>query len=161
MGIMSILEEECMFPKASDATFKAKLYDNHLGKNARFQKPRLIKGRPESHFSLVHYAGIVDYNICNWLVKNKDPLNETVVGLYQKSSMKLLGALFVGYAGTDSGRIFIHYIKQDFYYFDVESGLRNQSISNQQHNCQIQKKRTLAKVKNWSTPKGLHYPEFE
>ena len=30
MGIMSILEEECMFPKASDSTFKAKLYDNHL-----------------------------------------------------------------------------------------------------------------------------------
>ncbi|XP_031439916.1 myosin-7-like [Clupea harengus] len=101
MGIMSILEEECMFPKASDATFKAKLYDNHLGKNPCFQKPRLIKGRPESHFSLVHYAGIVDYNICNWLVKNKDPLNETVVGLYQKSSMKLLGTLFAGYAGAD------------------------------------------------------------
>ncbi|XP_072297034.1 myosin-7-like [Eucyclogobius newberryi] len=102
MGIMSILEEECMFPKASDATFKAKLYDNHLGKSANFQKPRIIKGRPEAHFSLVHYAGTVDYNINNWLVKNKDPLNETVVGLYQKSNLKLLSILFVGYAGADS-----------------------------------------------------------
>ncbi|KAL1006293.1 hypothetical protein UPYG_G00070360 [Umbra pygmaea] len=102
MGIMSILEEECMFPKASDATFKAKLYDNHLGKTANFQKPRVIKGKPEAHFSLVHYAGIVDYNIGNWLVKNKDPLNETVVGLFQKSSLKLLSILFVGYAGADS-----------------------------------------------------------
>ncbi|XP_046879900.1 myosin-7-like [Hypomesus transpacificus] len=102
MGIMSILEEECMFPKASDATFKAKLYDNHLGKTANFQKPRIIKGRPEAHFSLVHYAGIVDYNIGNWLVKNKDPLNETVVGLFQKSTMKLLAVLFAGYAGADS-----------------------------------------------------------
>uniref|UniRef100_A0AAR2KTD6 Myosin heavy chain 7 n=1 Tax=Pygocentrus nattereri TaxID=42514 RepID=A0AAR2KTD6_PYGNA len=89
MGIMSILEEECMFPKASDSTFKAKLYDNHLGKSANFQKPRIVKGKPEAHFSLVHYAGTVDYNIMNWLVKNKDPLNETVVGLYQKSTMKL------------------------------------------------------------------------
>ncbi|XP_062335309.1 myosin-7-like isoform X1 [Osmerus eperlanus] len=102
MGIMSILEEECMFPKASDATFKAKLYDNHLGKTANFQKPRMIKGRPEAHFSLVHYAGIVDYNIGNWLVKNKDPLNETVVGLFQKSSLKLLGVLFAGYASADA-----------------------------------------------------------
>ncbi|KAA0705099.1 Myosin-7 Myosin heavy chain 7 [Triplophysa tibetana] len=102
MGIMSILEEECMFPKASDATFKAKLYDNHLGKSNNFQKPRIIKGRPEAHFSLVHYAGIVDYNINNWLVKNKDPLNETVVGLYQKSTMKLLSNLFANYAGTDA-----------------------------------------------------------
>ncbi|KAM4623646.1 myosin-7-like [Polymixia lowei] len=102
MGIMSILEEECMFPKASDTTFKAKLYDNHLGKSNNFQKPRIVKGKPEAHFALVHYAGTVDYNICNWLVKNKDPLNETVVGLYQKSSLKLLSILFVGYAGADS-----------------------------------------------------------
>ncbi|XP_068437510.1 myosin-6-like [Clinocottus analis] len=104
MGIMSILEEECMFPKASDATFKAKLYDNHLGKSPNFQKPRVIKGRPEAHFSLVHYAGTVDYNIGNWLVKNKDPLNETVVGLFQKSSLKLLAVLFAGYAGADSAQ---------------------------------------------------------
>ncbi|OCU01247.1 hypothetical protein XELAEV_18007037mg [Xenopus laevis] len=102
MGIMSILEEECMFPKASDVTFKAKLYDNHLGKSPNFQKPRNIKGKPEAHFALVHYAGTVDYNILNWLTKNKDPLNETVVGLYQKSSLKLLANLFANYAGADS-----------------------------------------------------------
>uniref|UniRef100_H3BW93 Myosin-7 n=1 Tax=Tetraodon nigroviridis TaxID=99883 RepID=H3BW93_TETNG len=101
MGIMSILEEECMFPKASDATFKAKLYDNHLGK-ANFQKPRIVKGKPEAHFALMHYAGTGDYNINNWLVKNKDPLNETVVGLYQKSNLKLLSILFANYAGADS-----------------------------------------------------------
>ncbi|XP_061551249.1 myosin-7-like isoform X2 [Phycodurus eques] len=102
MGIMSILEEECMFPKASDATFKAKLYDNHLGKSNNFQKPRIVKGKPEAHFALMHYAGTVDYNINNWLVKNKDPLNETVVGLYQKSNLKLLAILFANYAGDDS-----------------------------------------------------------
>ncbi|KAM4556891.1 myosin-7-like isoform 3-T3 [Fundulus diaphanus] len=102
MGIMSILEEECMFPKASDATFKAKLYDNHLGKSNNFQKPRIVKGKPEAHFALVHYAGTVDYNINNWLVKNKDPLNETVVGLYQKSNLKLLATLFANYAASDS-----------------------------------------------------------
>uniref|UniRef100_A0A674BPA0 Myosin heavy chain 6 n=1 Tax=Salmo trutta TaxID=8032 RepID=A0A674BPA0_SALTR len=96
MGIMSILEEECMFPKASDSTFKAKLYDTHLGKNNCFQKPKIVKGRPEAHFSLVHYAGTVDYNIGNWLVKNKDPLNETVVGLFQKSSLKFLANLYTG-----------------------------------------------------------------
>ncbi|XP_077412042.1 myosin-7-like [Vanacampus margaritifer] len=102
MGIMSILEEECMFPKASDATFKAKLYDNHLGKSSNFQKPRIVKGKPEAHFALMHYAGTVDYNINNWLVKNKDPLNETVVGLYQKSNLKLLSLLFANYAGSDA-----------------------------------------------------------
>uniref|UniRef100_W5LSP6 Myosin, heavy chain 6, cardiac muscle, alpha n=1 Tax=Astyanax mexicanus TaxID=7994 RepID=W5LSP6_ASTMX len=103
LGIMSILEEECMFPKASDQTFKAKLYDNHLGKSNMFQKPRAAKGKAEAHFALVHYAGTVDYNISGWLVKNKDPLNETVVGLYQKSSLKLLSLLFSSYAGAEGG----------------------------------------------------------
>ncbi|XP_074703617.1 myosin-1B isoform X2 [Strix aluco] len=94
MGIFSILEEECMFPKATDTSFKNKLYDQHLGKSNNFQKPKPAKGKAEAHFSLVHYAGTVDYNISGWLDKNKDPLNETVVGLYQKSSMKTLALLF-------------------------------------------------------------------
>ena len=33
LGIMSILEEECMFPKATDMTFRDKLMQQHLGKN--------------------------------------------------------------------------------------------------------------------------------
>ncbi|NWH94217.1 MYH1B protein, partial [Aegithalos caudatus] len=94
MGIFSILEEECMFPKATDTSFKNKLYDQHLGKSNNFQKPKPGKGKAEAHFSLVHYAGTVDYNITGWLEKNKDPLNETVVGLYQKSSLKTLALLF-------------------------------------------------------------------
>ncbi|XP_028904628.1 myosin-1 isoform X1 [Ornithorhynchus anatinus] len=100
MGIFSILEEECMFPKATDTSFKNKLYDQHLGKSANFQKPKPTKGKAEAHFSLVHYAGTVDYNITGWLEKNKDPLNETVVGLYQKSSLKTLAYLFSGAAAA-------------------------------------------------------------
>ncbi|XP_063031887.1 myosin-3-like [Melospiza melodia melodia] len=101
MGIFSILEEECMFPKATDTSFKNKLYDQHLGKCSSFQKPKPGKGKAEAHFSLVHYAGTVDYNITGWLEKNKDPLNETVVGLYQKSSMKILCHLYASFASID------------------------------------------------------------
>uniref|UniRef100_A0A674GA65 Myosin-1B-like n=1 Tax=Taeniopygia guttata TaxID=59729 RepID=A0A674GA65_TAEGU len=99
MGIFSILEEECMFPKATDTSFKNKLYDQHLGKSNNFQKPKPAKGKVEAHFSLVHYAGTVDYNITGWLEKNKDPLNETVIGLYQKSSVKTLALLFASHGG--------------------------------------------------------------
>ncbi|XP_065549859.1 myosin heavy chain, skeletal muscle, adult-like isoform X2 [Lathamus discolor] len=99
MGIFSILEEECMFPKATDTSFKNKLYDQHLGKSNNFQKPKPAKGKAEAHFSLVHYAGTVDYNITGWLEKNKDPLNETVIGLYQKSSVKTLALLFASVGG--------------------------------------------------------------
>uniref|UniRef100_A0A3P9BTV3 Myosin, heavy chain 7B, cardiac muscle, beta a n=1 Tax=Maylandia zebra TaxID=106582 RepID=A0A3P9BTV3_9CICH len=103
LGIMSILEEECMFPKASDNSFKAKMYDNHLGKSPNFQKPRPDKKRKfEAHFELVHYAGVVPYNIFGWLDKNKDPLNETVVACFQKSANKLLASLYENYVGSDS-----------------------------------------------------------
>ncbi|XP_010902944.3 myosin heavy chain, fast skeletal muscle [Esox lucius] len=94
LGIFSILEEECMFPKSSDTTFKEKLYCQHLGKTKAFEKPKPAKGKAEAHFSLVHYAGIVDYNITGWLEKNKDPLNDSVCQLYGKSSVKLLAGLY-------------------------------------------------------------------
>ncbi|NWT13284.1 MYH7 protein, partial [Vireo altiloquus] len=104
MGILSILEEECMFPKASDMTFKSKLYDNHIGKSPNFQKPRPDKKRKyEAHFEVVHYAGVVPYNIVGWLDKNKDPLNETVVSVFQKSQNKLLASLYENYVGSASG----------------------------------------------------------
>ncbi|XP_034548994.1 myosin, heavy chain 7B, cardiac muscle, beta a [Notolabrus celidotus] len=103
MGIMSILEEECMFPKASDSSFKAKMYDNHIGKSPNFQKPRPDKKRKfEAHFELMHYAGVVPYNIVGWLDKNKDPLNETVVACFQKSANKLLASLYENYVSSDS-----------------------------------------------------------
>ncbi|XP_061543315.1 myosin, heavy chain 7B, cardiac muscle, beta a isoform X2 [Phycodurus eques] len=103
LGIMSILEEECMFPKATDSSFKAKMYDNHIGKSPNFQKPRPDKKRKyEAHFELVHYAGVVPYNIIGWLDKNKDPLNETVVSCFQKSANKMLASLYENYVGSDS-----------------------------------------------------------
>uniref|UniRef100_A0A665WY77 Myosin heavy chain, fast skeletal muscle-like n=1 Tax=Echeneis naucrates TaxID=173247 RepID=A0A665WY77_ECHNA len=101
MGIFSILEEECMFPKATDTSFKNKLHDQHLGKTKAFEKPKPAKGKAEAHFSLVHYAGTVDYNITGWLDKNKDPLNDSVVQLYQKSSNKLLSFLYASHASAD------------------------------------------------------------
>ncbi|XP_067856233.1 myosin-7-like [Heptranchias perlo] len=105
LGILSILEEECMFPKATDMSFKAKLYDNHLGKSANLLKPRMDKKRKyEAHFELVHYAGVVPYNIFGWLNKNKDPLNETVVAVFQKSSNKLLASLYENYISAEAAQ---------------------------------------------------------
>merc|ERR1711936_628845 len=39
MGIWAILEEESLFPKATDASFEEKLKQQHLGKCAPFAKP--------------------------------------------------------------------------------------------------------------------------
>lgn len=64
MGILSILEEESMFPKATDKSFEEKLMGNHLGKSPNFQKPRPPKpGCQAAHFAIGHYAGVVSIDI--------------------------------------------------------------------------------------------------
>merc|ERR1711971_653702 len=90
LGIFSILEEESMFPKASDKTFEEKLKTNHLGKTSTFGMPK--KG--DAHFAVSHYAGTVPYNVNGWLEKNKDPVNETVIEQFRKGGNKLIGELF-------------------------------------------------------------------
>ncbi|CAL1296902.1 unnamed protein product [Larinioides sclopetarius] len=100
LGILSILEEESMFPKATDKTFIDKLNSNHLGKSPNFVKPKPPKpGQQEAHFAIAHYAGTVPYNITGWLEKNKDPVNDTVVDQCKKGSNKLLQEIFEDHPG--------------------------------------------------------------
>ena len=44
MGILPILEEETIYPKASDETFEAKLKAQHLGKHPNFAKAQSKTG---------------------------------------------------------------------------------------------------------------------
>merc|ERR1711970_961976 len=102
LGIMSILEEECMFPKASDKTYKDKLYQNHLGKTQGFGKATAkSKGQRDVDFELYHYAGCVGYNVNSWLEKNKDPLNGSVVELYKKSTVQLMQTIWSEYKSIE------------------------------------------------------------
>ncbi|KAH6942300.1 hypothetical protein HPB50_003324 [Hyalomma asiaticum] len=104
MGVLSILEEESMFPKASDKTFEEKLKTNHLGKSPNFIKPKPPKpGQAEAHFAIVHYAGTVPYNLSGWLEKNKDPLNDCVVDQFKKGSNALLQSIFEDHPGLGGG----------------------------------------------------------
>ncbi|KAK0395608.1 hypothetical protein QR680_001355 [Steinernema hermaphroditum] len=85
LGIISMLDEECIVPKASDMTLAQKLVEQHLGKHPNFEKPKPPKGKQaEAHFAMRHYAGTVRYNVLNWLEKNKDPLNDTVVSVMKQ-----------------------------------------------------------------------------
>uniref|UniRef100_A0A0K2UVL3 Myosin heavy chain 1 [Tribolium castaneum] n=1 Tax=Lepeophtheirus salmonis TaxID=72036 RepID=A0A0K2UVL3_LEPSM len=98
MGLLSILEEESLFPKATDATFAAKLHENLLGKCENFQKPS-PRPDPNAHFAVIHYAATVSYNLTSWLEKNKDPLNDTVVELMKNGSNALLVQCFIDHPG--------------------------------------------------------------
>merc|ERR550519_1141966 len=98
MGLWAILEEESLFPKATDKSFEEKLKAS-LGKLPVFLKPQ-SKTDKNAHFAISHYAGIVSYNVTNWLEKNKDPVNDTVVEIMKSTSTcKLLVHLWMDHPG--------------------------------------------------------------
>merc|ERR1711971_755242 len=88
MGIWAILEEESLFPKATDKSFEEKLKAS-LGKLPVFLKPQ-SKTDKNAHFAISHYAGIVSYNVTNWLEENKDPVNDSVVEVMKSQSTDAL-----------------------------------------------------------------------
>merc|ERR1719495_1160750 len=99
MGLLAILEEETMFPKATDKSFEDKLKENLLGKTAAFLKKQPGSKDKNAHFALAHYAGIVNYNITDWLTKNKDHCNDTVVDQLKKCENMLVVYLFRDHPG--------------------------------------------------------------
>uniref|UniRef100_A0A8C2AKE1 Myosin, heavy chain 10, non-muscle n=1 Tax=Cyprinus carpio TaxID=7962 RepID=A0A8C2AKE1_CYPCA len=82
---------ECWFPKATDKTFVDKLVQEQ-GTHAKFQKPRQLKDKAD--FSIIHYAGRVDYKADEWLMKNMDPLNDNVATLLHQSTDKFVAELW-------------------------------------------------------------------
>ena len=104
MGLLAILEEESLFPKATDASFAAKLHENLLGKCDNFQKAN-PRPDPNAHFAVVHYAAIVSYNLTGWLEKNKDPLNDTIIELFKNGSNELLRMCFKDHPGQPTEEV--------------------------------------------------------
>merc|ERR1719278_346357 len=98
MGLLSVFEEESLFPKATDQTFCEKLHTNLLGKWANFAKAN-PRPDPDAHFAIIHYAATVSYNLTGWLEKNKDPLNDTIVEMIKNGSNALMIACFADHPG--------------------------------------------------------------
>ncbi|XP_077411934.1 myosin-9-like isoform X2 [Vanacampus margaritifer] len=90
-GILALLDEECWFPKATDKTFVDKVVQEQ-GTHPKFFKPKKLKD--EADFSIIHYAGKVDYKADEWLMKNMDPLNDNVASLLNQSTDKFVSELW-------------------------------------------------------------------
>ncbi|VDN08071.1 unnamed protein product [Thelazia callipaeda] len=99
LGIISVFDEECIVPKASDLTLVQKLDDQHFGKHPNFQNQNrqrenksafiqfhLSQKLADAHLAIVHYAGTVRYNLTSWLEKNKDPLNDSVISVLKANT---------------------------------------------------------------------------
>ncbi|KAG7634856.1 Myosin N-terminal SH3-like [Arabidopsis suecica] len=88
-GIIALLDEACMLPKSTPETFSEKLY--HTFKDhKRFMKPKLTR----SDFTLVHYAGDVQYQSDQFLDKNKDYVVAEHQDLLNASKCSFVSGLF-------------------------------------------------------------------
>ena len=89
-GLFSLLNEECIFPKGSDASFTLKLFKEHKD-NPRLTRPASgdLSVTPDAGFCVAHYAGSVTYTAQGFLTKNKDPLSEDLQVLLRASSEPL------------------------------------------------------------------------
>lgn len=74
LGLISLLDEECTFPKGTDFTLAEKLKE-HLAPNNYF------KGERSRGFRIKHYAGEVTYDTVGFLEKNRDLLHSDLLQL--------------------------------------------------------------------------------
>ncbi|KAK1279441.1 hypothetical protein QJS04_geneDACA003163 [Acorus gramineus] len=82
LGLLSLLDEESNFPKATDLTFATKL-KQHLNSNYYF------KGERGGAFKVCHYAGEVLYDTSGFLEKNRDPLHIDFMNLLSSCRCEL------------------------------------------------------------------------
>jgi myosin protein heavy chain/myosin heavy chain 6/7 len=57
--VLALLDEECLFPKATDLSYAEKLHLNHFGKSDNYGKPGNQKSQNTGEFQIHHYAGSV------------------------------------------------------------------------------------------------------
>ncbi|CDO73933.1 hypothetical protein BN946_scf185016.g90 [Trametes cinnabarina] len=103
IGVLSLLDEECIMPKATDLTFTNKLHsiwasEPPAGEEAHPGTFKYEPARFEQGFIVHHYAGRVEYRTDGWLEKNKDPLNDNLTRVLAASSERYIASLFAEYS---------------------------------------------------------------
>ncbi|XP_021050844.2 myosin-IIIa [Mus pahari] len=87
MGLLSLLDEESRFPKATDQSLIEKFEDNL--KSQYFWRPK----RMELSFGIHHYAGKVLYSAGGFLAKNRDTFPTDIVLLLRSSENSVIRQL--------------------------------------------------------------------
>lgn len=88
IGILRLLDEQCILPKSTDEKFTRYLY-GRCDKHDRFKATSAQ--RVDYLFSIKHYAGYVEYTTESWIEKNKDQLPAASSDLLRSSDFDLIG----------------------------------------------------------------------
>jgi myosin-3 len=101
VGILSLLDEESSFPKATDQTFAEKIAHNY-GDKPFFVD--LQRQREYPAFAIKHFAAEIEYNCTSILMKNRDQLGGDIVDVLRASDISVISDLFWGEI-TNTGQI--------------------------------------------------------
>jgi len=88
MGLIAVLNEECVRPKGNDISFVAKIYTMNKDKDC-LMKDNFYR---DYEFGVRHYAGPVVYDSNNFVLKNMDTLPADLLECSQKSSNVLVSS---------------------------------------------------------------------
>ncbi|ERE76287.1 myosin-Vc-like protein [Cricetulus griseus] len=84
MGILELLDEECLLPHGTDENWLQKLYNNFVNKNSLFEKPRMSN----TSFIIQHFADKVEYQCEGFLEKNRDTVYDMLVEILRASKFR-------------------------------------------------------------------------
>lgn len=90
LGIFSVLDEQCRLPRRTDQTFAKSVYDT-CESNAYFSASRMQQSN--GRFTVLHYAGEVEYDSDSFILKNKDELPKSAFDLLASSTFPLISEL--------------------------------------------------------------------
>ncbi|XP_045385447.1 unconventional myosin-Vc isoform X4 [Lemur catta] len=90
MGILELLDEECLLPHGTDENWLQKLYNNFINKNPLFEKPRMSN----TSFIIQHFADKVEYKCEGFLEKNRDTVYDMLVEVLRASKFHLCASFF-------------------------------------------------------------------
>lgn len=86
MGLVSMLNEECLRPHGNDASFVSKMKKVNQDIDALVQNPL----HTQTQFSIMHYAAEVVYEATNFVQKNMDILPQDLIDCVGKSNNTII-----------------------------------------------------------------------
>ena len=102
IGLLKIIDEECLYPKGNDDSMHIKFKSNLPKRYTTFTvDPATQSGH--NLFSIKHFAGDVEYSVRGFHAKNKNELRQEAVDLIRSSSDELVRILLPPTASQASG----------------------------------------------------------
>eukprot|EP00081_Caenorhabditis_elegans_P009581 NP_001294790.1 Heavy chain, Unconventional Myosin [Caenorhabditis elegans] len=97
-GLLSLLTDECKFPKGTHETYLEHCNLNHTDRSA-YGKAR---NKERLEFGVRHCIGTTWYNVTDFFARNKRIISLSAVQLMRNSKNPIIGLLFESYGGNTS-----------------------------------------------------------